>query len=190
MKTHEGWCSMKAHLVQAHERWRSWIRPGDLVVDATVGNGHDTYFLAGLLQGQGSLTGYDIQAAALLQTQKRVEQLPESFKKIITLKQQSHQIFSETNVKLFVYNLGYLPGGAKSLTTQSEITLLSLKSALENLSENGAISITCYPGHPEGLREQQAILDFLSHLSFSWEKFSVNRPSSPTWIWLQAGPGA
>lgn len=44
--------------------WQSVVRPGDCVVDATLGNGHDTLFLAKLVGPAGHLYGFDVQACA------------------------------------------------------------------------------------------------------------------------------
>lgn len=185
---------MKPHLTFAHCSWEKIVIPGDIVIDATVGNGHDTFFLAQLLQGQGQVIGYDIQPKALAQTQKRLEELPEAWRESVILKLQCHANFSETGVKLIVYNLGYLPGGDKSITTQKGSTLLSIQSALSCLTGDGAISITCYPGHAEGALEQAAIMDFLKTLpTDQWNichHVWLNRPLSPTWIWMQAARDA
>ena len=43
----------QSHLTLAHALWRSTVRPGDVVVDATAGRGHDTAVLAELA---GALT--------------------------------------------------------------------------------------------------------------------------------------
>lgn len=159
------------------------------MIDATVGNGHDTLFLAQLLAGHGQLIGYDIQPAALEQTQKRLETLSPLERGVVILKLASHAHFEAHDVKLIVYNLGYLPGGDKALTTQTNTTLLSLQNGLSILSQDGAISITCYPGHPEGAKEQEALIAFLQELpSNEWtvcHHVWINRPLSPTWILLQ-----
>lgn len=182
---------MKPHIETAHRLWRTKLlslSKNTLVIDATVGNGHDTLFLAQLLQGEGELIGYDIQAAAISSCRQRLSSLPENQKANINLKNQSHAFFEEASADLIVYNLGYLPGGDKALTTQCETTLASLQKALEIVRERGAISITCYPGHAEGKKEQEAILSFLQTLSSSsWEICHytwVNRPLSPTLFWI------
>ena len=50
------------------------------------------------------------------------------------------------SVRMIAYNLGYLPGGNKELTTESSTTIASVKAAQEILMAGGMISITCYPG--------------------------------------------
>lgn len=49
----------------AHLFLRQAVKPGALVVDATVGNGYDTLFLAELVEASGHVFGFDIQEAAL-----------------------------------------------------------------------------------------------------------------------------
>jgi hypothetical protein len=183
---------IKPHLNYAHNYWRLFVRPGYRVIDATVGNGHDTLFLAQLLKGEGELIGYDIQLEALDQAKLRLQTLSDAELKMITLKCRSHASFEEEYANLIVYNLGYLPGGNKRITTCVETTLQSLKDAL-HIAKGGAISITCYPGHEEGRREQGAVLDFLKTISPSeWQVCFhewLNRPLSPTLLWLQGVPG-
>ena len=44
---------------------RTQIKPGDLCIDATMGNGHDTLFLSQLAGPSGFVLAFDIQQAAL-----------------------------------------------------------------------------------------------------------------------------
>ena len=46
------------------------VQPGDTVVDATMGNGHDTLFLAGRVGPQGRVYAFDIQKDAVESTRK------------------------------------------------------------------------------------------------------------------------
>lgn len=155
---------MKPHIEVARSLWLQHVKPKARVIDATVGNGHDTLFLAHLLNGEGELIGYEIQDQALQNTEMRLASLSKNLRQVIRLKRQSHVHFDEKNVDLIVYNLGYLPGGDKSLTTQSATTLKSIQHALEIISEKGAISITFYPGHPEGEVEKNTTLQYLKVL--------------------------
>ena len=185
---------MKPHLEYARAYWEKLVCPGDILVDATVGNGYDTFFLAQLLKGEGTLIGYDIQPQALLNTQKKLYELPEHLSKIITLKLHSHVHIEEKNIKLIVYNLGYLPSGNKAITTLTESTLQSLQNGQKRLLPGGGISIVCYPGHQEGYKEQATLLEFLKTLPK--EKWQIchhqwlNRPLAPSLIWMQSVPGA
>ena len=49
------------------------IRLGDTVVDATMGNGHDTCFLAELVGETGRVIGFDLQPDAVESSRKLLE---------------------------------------------------------------------------------------------------------------------
>ncbi|KAJ6917713.1 hypothetical protein NC652_019901 [Populus alba x Populus x berolinensis] len=54
-------------------------------------------------------------------------------------------------VRLVAFNLGYLPGGDKTITTVSETTQLALEAAKKILIPGGLISLVVYVGHPGGI---------------------------------------
>jgi 16S rRNA C1402 N4-methylase RsmH len=154
----------------AHILWERLLKKDDLVIDATMGNGKDTLMLARILskRGSGKVITLDIQTKALENTLKLLtESIPE-FLPNIELLLTSHENFPSEiepgSVKLIVYNLGYLPGADKELTTQTATTLTSLEKALDLLAPGGALSITCYPGHAEGQIEHEAIKVFAKGL--------------------------
>lgn len=180
----------------AHHFWEKLIQPGDIVIDATCGNGHDTLFLGKLKIGK--LYSMDIQAKALEATEERLkrELSDEQLKKIALIHGCHSQFPSEIaagTVRLIVYNLGYLPGGNKTITTHRETTLKSVKEALTLLMPGGLICITCYPGHEEGALEETLLLDFATHLdkelwSASHNRW-INRHKSPSLLLLQNAIG-
>ena len=45
--------------------WSRFVRPGDTVVDATCGNGHDTKWLAQAVGPSGRVFAFDIQVCSL-----------------------------------------------------------------------------------------------------------------------------
>jgi len=51
---------------------------------------------------------------------------------------------------MVAFNLGYLPGGNKSIITVSDTTLSALKAAERILMPGGLISLVVYIGHPGG----------------------------------------
>jgi hypothetical protein len=59
-----------------------------------------------------------------------------------------------------MYNLGYLPGGNKQLTTDYISTVASLEQALTLLKPGGVITIVLYPGHDAGRIEKEKLLSF------------------------------
>ncbi len=165
-----------SHLDLAHALWDQLVSPGDLVVDATCGNGHDTLALAEM---GARVVACDVQLEAIEATRARVQKYPVEFF------HGCHSLLPEIKAKLVVYNLGYLPGGDKQITTRVETTLKSITRFLDV----GAISITCYPGHSEGAREESALLEFTQALPA--EEWSVshirwiNRAVAPSLLLIQ-----
>ena len=178
------------HLKTAHSYWLNFLRKEDIVIDATCGNGHDSLFLSNLLFNKKikSLFCFDIQKKAIENTKLLIK---ENLEKISFIN-DSHIDFSKfikSKVNLIIYNLGYLPGGDKEITTMVESTIESLVSAISILDEKGAISIISYPGHFEGEKEEKALLEFLKTLDY--KKFSVcnlkwiNKNKAPTFFWIE-----
>ncbi len=172
------------HLKVAKNYWKSHLLPKDLSIDATCGNGHDTLFLSEL----SDCIGLDIQPKALANT----EALLLSAGKKATLHLLSHADIDTLKLpfspRLIVYNLGYLPQGDKSITTKVDTTLVSIQKSLAILASDGALSITCYPGHLEGEKEEVEILKFVETLSpKEWSVCHhrwLNRQRSPSFLWI------
>lgn len=181
-----------SHLDIAHMFWQNIVNPGDTVLDATAGNGHDSFFLASiaLQDPKGKLIAFDIQKTALEHTKARLKEFPQEQ---IALYEMCHSRMNEVaascSVKLIAFNLGYLPGGDKSVTTLVSSTLAAITAALNLAAPGGLISITCYPGHSEGLVEENAILPLCQSLDpKQWTISShtfMNRTRHPHLILLQ-----
>lgn len=147
-----------------------------IVIDATLGNGYDTDFLSKVFN---KVYAFDVQKEAILNyKEKNIEN--------VSLILDSHENFDKyikENVDCIVYNLGYLPGSDKSITTKKESTLKSLESGLNLLKENGLMIIALYSGHEEGKKEKKAVLSYCENLSK--KKFGViyqqflNRTNNP-----------
>lgn len=169
--------SYSPHLKLARHYWASWLKADDIVIDATCGNGKDTEILASLVP-QGMVYSMDIQAAALESAKKRV------LAKNVVFLLQSHVDFPPLNdVKLITYNLGYLPGGDKAITTMTHTTLRSVAQASE-ISQ--AVCITCYPGHQEGAKEEKNLLDWVQSLDPKRWKVSFHqwKPLAPSLLFI------
>ncbi len=151
-------------------------------VDATCGRGSDTIFMAKLLSTIGHVYSYDIQQIALDYT---LDELKKENIENVTLKLKSHEFIDETNLDLIIYNLGYLPNGDKSITTNHESTMASLKKVLSRfwLNPDMLIIIVLYPWHEEGKIESSMIDEYVKSLSskdFLVCKYqNYNRPTSP-----------
>jgi tRNA1(Val) A37 N6-methylase TrmN6 len=153
----------------AHGLIRDFLRPGDTAIDATIGNGHDTMFLAEQVSPYGHVYGFDIQQAAIESTQEKFRLSPLS--DCLTLIHASH---AEINNKIpahfygkinaIMFNLGYLPGGDKSIITQTESTLTALTVASRMLAVNGIITLLAYPGHQGGDEETDQVKNWCEQL--------------------------
>jgi SAM-dependent methyltransferase len=185
-----------SHLDAAHSYWKQLLKVGDIVVDATCGNGHDTLFLStlALSPDEGRVIAFDIQQQAIEASSERLQaHLPPELCARVQLIHGSHADFpatlSPSSVKLIVYNLGYLPGSNKRTTTTAEVTVASVEKGLELLTPGGMISITCYPGHAEGAREETLLLQFAEKLdprlwSCSHQRW-LNRKQAPSLLLIQ-----
>jgi hypothetical protein len=186
----------QSHLDLAHAYWSKILQSGDHAIDATCGNGHDTLKLCqlALSNTQGKIYALDRQKEAIANTKKNLaiylnaEKL-EKVDFILTCHSQFPTTILPDSIKLIVYNLGYLPGGNKKETTLSETTILSLQNALNLVQAGGVISLTCYPGHDEGLQEEQKLLQFVQSLSpLKWSCCHhqwLNRKNAPSLLLLQ-----
>ncbi len=166
------------------------IRPGDAVIDATLGNGHDTVMLARLVGETGRVIGFDIQPEAVERTAARLQE--EHLLERCELYAEGHQHIAErvhVPVRAAVFNLGWLPGGDKSITTLWETTRVAIDAALHLLepgkdgNPGGVCTICAYPGHAEGDRERFALTDWLTALRPQEYNVLHHR-------FLNAGPGA
>lgn len=181
---------LRSPLQIAHDFWRQIIAPEDTVIDATCGNGKDTCELAQLVS-IGKVLAFDIQRQAIENTRKLLQTY--GLEKRVEFFHLSHEFFPSTispsSVRLIAYNLGYLPGGDKTVTTVTEATIRSVKQALDLVMPGGLISITLYPGHAEGAIEKEHLLEFANTLSSAqWAVCHlewINRQKSPSLLLLE-----
>ncbi|MCL6639047.1 MAG: class I SAM-dependent methyltransferase [Firmicutes bacterium] len=151
------------HLAQVLVAGR--VKRGSVVVDATAGKGNDTLFLARLVGRHGKVYAFDIQAAALAGTLSLLERHGLAGRvELILAGHERLPEFVREPVNAVMYNLGYLPGGDRSIVTRPDTTLASLEAALKMLRPGGRISLVCYPGHPGGRAEYEALESFSSSL--------------------------
>jgi Putative rRNA methylase len=191
----------QSHLDLAHQYWSQIARLGDRVIDATCGNGLDTLKLCQLTLSfdKGKVYALDIQSKAIESTRHFLDiHLAKELMGRVEIRQCCHSLFPAEipprSIKLIVYNLGYLPGGDKEKTTVDMTTLTSLGQAQALLQPGGVISLTCYPGHREGAKEQEAIVAFVADLSpKDWScchHVWLNRHQSPSLLLIQKKGGA
>ena len=177
------------HKDHVHDLWKSLLKPGSIVCDATCGNGQDSAILASLClsEDKGKLFCIDLQNQAIETTSEHLKTL--FSKKILSniyFFHQSHENFPKElpGCDLIVYNLGYLPRGCKTLTTMVTSTLNSLKNALNLLNPGGVITLMCYPGHEEGHLEETSLINFTSTLDpkehLVYHQKILNRVKAPS----------
>lgn len=145
------------------------VEPGDHVVDGTVGNGYDTVFLAELVGNKGKVFGFDVQGTAITATAERLEQ--HGLTDRVILFNKGHETLSESipegnsgKIKAAIFNLGYLPGSDKTITTKAATTIAAVEQLLEIMAPEGMIVLVIYHGHPEGQEERDALLDYCRNL--------------------------
>ncbi len=149
------------------------LGPGGVAIDATVGAGRDTEFLAA---SGARVFGYDVQEEALSQARRRLAAA--GLEESVTLIHAGHEDLERHlpakllgRVSAAMFNLGYLPGGDKSLVTVPGTTVRALTAASVWLKSGGVISVVAYRGHRGGADEYLAV----RHLLDGWrtQGFSV-----------------
>ncbi|KYC84880.1 methyltransferase domain-containing protein [Heyndrickxia sporothermodurans] len=153
----------------SHTLLKKAISPNDIVVDATVGNGHDTEFLAKLVGQNGHVYGFDIQEEALMHARDYLDK--ENLLTNITLFNKGHETIKDTipshhfgKISAAIFNLGYLPGGDKQIVTHSSTTIAAVEQLLEIMSPEAMIVVVIYHGHPEGAIEKDEVMNFVKSI--------------------------
>lgn len=155
------------------------LTPGVIAVDATVGNGHDTLFLAERVGETGRVYGFDSQAQAISATRARLVEaqlLPR-----VTLIEVGHEkmrlhIAEGVRPRAVMFNLGYLPGSDKQHITRAVTTQPALEQACDCLAPGGRISLVLYTGHPGGREEADDVHEYVATLGTEWR---VNHEPPP-----------
>ncbi|MBP1993881.1 tRNA (mnm(5)s(2)U34)-methyltransferase [Paenibacillus eucommiae] len=148
----------------SHHLLMQCIHPGDTVIDATLGKGADTLLLAKLVGEKGCVYGFDVQQQALDLTMLRLEQEFPDAASFVRLSLCNHALMARAipidhigTVAAVTFNLGYLPGGERDVTTTEASTLPALHTALQFLRPGGLVTIVLYTGHHGGAQEAQAV---------------------------------
>ncbi len=168
------------------------LSPGAVAVDATVGNGHDTLFLARRVAPNGQVAGFDIQHHALQATRTRLEQA--GLADLVRLHPCGHQFMLERvpadwagRVSALMFNLGYLPGSDRQVTTTPGTTLSALDQALTLVRHGGLISLLVYRGHPGAQAEVEAVFAWLNRLGQDYLAESHESPGPVLHLIRRAG---
>jgi hypothetical protein len=169
----------------------SWIEAalfdGALAVDATVGNGYDTLFLAHRVGPHGSVLGFDVQKAALAGARELLKFAGSIGR--VSLIHDSHSRMANylpegACVQGAMFNLGYLPRGNREIITRPDTTIAALQILMRHLATDGRITVLVYRGHEGGVLEYEEVRKFLAALpdaEWSVEEFagSADSPIAP-----------
>lgn len=169
------------------------LKEGDVAVDFTMGNGHDTEFLSKTVGEFGHVYAFDIQDQALASTEERLKSTgcPQNYTLILD---SHHNVkkYVDVPIKAGMFNLGYLPGSDKSITTMRSTTLPAIEAAISLMAPDAIIIVAIYPGHPEGEAEGQEICEYLSGLSrykvCATQIRILNSKTSPFFILIENKP--
>ena len=74
------------------------------------------------------------------------------------------QTYVKEEVKVIIFNFGYLPGGDHKIATRAATSLTAIESALNLLKKGGIINLCIYSGGDTGYEEKEAILNYLKTL--------------------------
>lgn len=147
-------------------RWISEVlKENAITVDATMGNGNDTLFLA---QRSLKVYAFDIQKEALINSKERCKDYNNISYHLLSHSQMDEVI--EEPVDLVVFNLGYLPKGDLTITSKADTSMEAIKKALALCKSQGSVFISFYIGHPEGLVEYNTFLTIVDSLDCKVER--------------------
>jgi ubiquinone/menaquinone biosynthesis C-methylase UbiE len=178
--------------VLAHGHVAEVLRPGDVAIDATAGNGYDTVFLAERVGDAGKVLAFDVQAEAIAAARTRVESAGLTGR--VEFLHGSHATIlghaAPGSVAAVMFNLGYFPGGDHSVITRTGETLAALEAALLVLRPGGVLTVVCYPGHEGGDEESAAVAEWSEGLkAVGFEAGIVRRTDtlrpSPFLVWVR-----
>lgn len=184
---------------QAQQFLAGSLRPGDLAVDLTAGNGGDTLFLFRCVGSRGRVLAFDIQPEALARTRARLSatdaalHCPSCREHPANLSSPGVYLLHDSHAALDRYlgqapqgiiaNLGYLPGGDREVTTEPPSTLAALGIACDRLAVGGRLAVVLYVAHPGGAEESRCVERFFAALpTAGWRVLTVkvgNRPEAP-----------
>ena len=148
------------------------LKNNDLAVDMTIGNGNDTLFLSKLLN-KGFIFGFDIQQKAINNTNNLLKKNNLNNYKLFNTSHDNIDIVLNDymgKISLILFNLGYLPNGDKSITTNKKTTLNALKKSLKMLNNKGIILIVIY-SHKEGKEEEETIKEYIIKNSIRYNEY-------------------
>ncbi|MEM1221735.1 MAG: class I SAM-dependent methyltransferase [Verrucomicrobiota bacterium] len=170
----------RAHLVLSE-----FVQEGDLAIDATAGNGHDTLKLTQLVSPNGHVYAIDLQEEAINTTWNRLE--AQNALRNCTLIHGDHSqalqdlvVEQQSQVTAIIFNLGYLPGADKRIHTKPDTTLQALETSAGLLKSGGLLCVTAYRGHGGGIEEANVVADWIQKKTVNGWQTQSYEPDKPT----------
>lgn len=133
------------------------VAAGDIVIDATCGNGNDTVFLSQLVGNKGKVYAFDVQKKAIGRTDIRLKEAGIENVSLILDGHENVFKYISLEISAAVFNLGYLPGSDKTVTTNGDTTWKAVVDMLSLLKKDGVIILVIYHGHEEGKAERDEL---------------------------------
>lgn len=172
----------------SHKLLKETVREGDVVIDATVGNGNETVLLATLVGRYGKVIGFDVQKQAIENTKQKL--LLTGLSQQVTLYHQGHETIpdvleKEEQIGGIIFNLGYLPGSDKSIT-RKETTIQAVADLLPRLRIGSYLLLVVNSGHDGGMEEKDALLEYVKTVDQSLFKVLhygfINQVNTPPFL--------
>lgn len=182
---------MKLLTELAQETMRNHVVEGDYVIDATVGNGHDTVFLAEQVGDSGKVFAFDNQQVAIKTSSNKLSE--QGISNRVELFCYGHEHVADLIPELYqgkitaaMFNLGYLPGGDKAHTTNLDTSIRALEQIYKFLRPGGCLSVICYTGHSGGKEEANAVISWSKAQKVSDIRLEIPMSMSnpPHWLWM------
>lgn len=176
--------------VEAQRMAKECLTDGAIAIDATVGNGFDTLFLAQHVGEAGLVYGVDIQSAAIESAKQKLQQADLLHRTQLAV--MSHADLPDLllpqdhgQVSVAMFNLGYLPFGDKSIVTTAAATRRALDHTFRLLKLGGLLSVLAYPGHAGGAEETAMIAQWLDdqHSFFEVKRFQDSQNTNSPILW-------
>ena len=132
----------------------------EVAVDATVGNGYDTLFLANYFQ---KVIGIDIQELAVKRSKEKTKDLTN----VEIYLDDFNNIDKYQYANLIIFNLGFLPGSNRKIKTQDYTSNEAILKAYEIL--DGTLIVACYVQHEGGYEEFLKLINSLNENQISFQ---------------------
>ena len=177
-----------------HNTLNDHLREGDLAIDATAGNGHDTGYLATRVGERGRVIAIDIQGIAIESTRNLLSEIAVANR--VTLLVGNHSVILDElleeykeSIATIVFNLGYLPGSDKSVQTEAKNTIQALEASTNLLRPSGLLCVTAYRAHHGGEEETKSVEEWIARKVADGWHVKRHEPASnnlPPILWVAA----